>query len=102
MINEDKESKRAGTFTLPPGKDIYGELTLAGEQTSLYLQDKDYFDPHSIPGQCVKGVLNDLMKVTLIQCIVTSGTGNYSSQGEVKYHFADIFPHFVVHGQSAH
>ena len=56
MINNLKKSKQAGTFTLSPGRDIYGELTLDGPNTSLYLQDKDHFDMQAIPDECVVGV----------------------------------------------
>jgi len=97
MINKLKKSKQTGRFSLFPGKDVYGELTLARQRTSLYLQDIDYFDTFSISDQCVKGVLLDLTKVTLIQCITTSGTGS-SFRGEQRYHFASIFPHYVVYG----
>jgi hypothetical protein len=97
MINELRKSKQAGTFTVSSGKEVYGELTLAGQNTSLYLRDKEYFDTEAIPGQCVKGILHDLTKVTLLQCITTSGTG-HSSQGGQSYRFASIFPHYVVYG----
>lgn len=91
-----EESKRAGTFTVSPGRDVYGELTLKGPKTSLYLQDKMFFNTHAIPDLCVKGVLHDLTKVSLIQCI-TSGPGS-ASRGKESYNFANLFPHYVVHG----
>lgn len=97
MMDELEQSKRAGTFTITPGKDVYGELTLAGGNTSLYLRDKEFFHTLDIPGGCVKGVLHDLTKVTLIDCITTSGLGS-ASRGTEKYNFASIFPHYVVHG----
>ena len=99
MINKLKDSKHAGTFTLSSDRDIYGELTLAGPNTSLYIQDKEDFDANSILDQCVKGVLHDLTKVTLIQCITTSGTGVISRKNERNYN-ANIFPHFVVYGNN--
>ncbi|MGD0885227.1 MAG: HEPN domain-containing protein [Thermodesulfovibrionales bacterium] len=97
MISDLRKSKQAGAFTVSSGKEVYGELTLAGPNTSLYLQDKEYFDTLAIPGQCVKGILKDLTKVTLLQCVTTSGTG-YSSRGGQTFSFASIFPHFVVYG----
>ena len=109
MMKKPKKSKQAGTFTLSSGKDVYGELTLAGQSTSLslpfvgqstslYCQDKPYFDIHDIPGPCMKGILHDMTKVTLIQCITRSGSG-FPSRGEQRYNFASIFPHYVVHGE---
>lgn len=92
-----EETKRAGTFTIAPGRNIYGELTLAGPKTSLYLRDKEHFSTHAIPDQCIKGVLHDLTKVSLIDCITTFGTGSAGWEEE-SYKFARIFPHYVVQG----
>ena len=75
-----------------------GELTFSGRKTSLYLYDKDLFITHPIPYQYIKGVLNDLTKVSLIDCITTSGTGS-RHRGQEQYHFATVFPHFVVYGE---
>lgn len=97
MMDELEQSKQAGTFTISPGRDVYGELTLAGQNTSLYLRDKEFFNTNTIPGQCVKGVLHDLTKVTLIKCI-TKSSEEYTHRGNDKYNSASIFPHYVVHG----
>jgi hypothetical protein len=94
-----EKSKRAGKFTVPPGRGIYGELTLSGANTSLYLHDKDEFRTFAIPDQYIKGVLNDLTKVSLIRCITISGPGSGRREGE-SYHFATLFPHFVLQGGS--
>jgi hypothetical protein len=92
-----EDSKRSGKFTLSPGREVRGELTLTGANSSLYLHDEEYFNPHGIPDQCILGVLDDLTKVSLIQCITTSGPGS-GSRGDERYHFANIFPHHVVYG----
>lgn len=97
IMEKLEKSKRTGKFTLSPGQDIYGEITLDGSSSNLYLQDSGQFDPHAIPDRCVKGVLYDLTKVTLVDCIVTSGLGS-ARKGEERYWFATIFPHFVVYG----
>ena len=91
-----ENSKKAGIFRISPDKDIYGELTFAGPNTSLYLRDNEEFDTQAIQGQCVKGNLYDLTKVTLVDCI-TSGPG-YAVREKEKYYFATIFPHFILHG----
>src|SRR6266567_829157 len=86
-----------GKFSISSGRDIDGELRVAGTDTLLYLRDDTYFDVHSIPDGTVTGVLHDLTKVTLFQCM-TGGTGTSSRDGE-HYHFSDIFAHFVLEGR---
>jgi hypothetical protein len=98
MMDKLEVSKQTGRFTISPGRDIYGELTLAGRKTSLYLHDKEFFDTRSLRKRYVKGVLHDLTKVSLIQCI-TAGTGS-STRGDDGYHFANVFPHFIVFGDT--
>ncbi len=93
MINTFNKSKQSGTFTLLSGKDVYGELSLRGRNTSLYLQDRNSFERHDISGHCVKGILHDLTKVTLLQCTPSS-----FRQEQHGYTIASIFPHYVVHG----
>jgi hypothetical protein len=95
MMNELEGSKQSGTFTIALGNELYGELTLAGSKTSLHLRDESFFSPNT-PDRSLKGVLHDLRKVTLVDCI-SPGTGT-ASYGTERYHFADIFPHYVIYG----
>lgn len=37
-----------GKFSVAPAKEVYGELRIAGKETSLYLRDDYEFDPHSV------------------------------------------------------
>lgn len=98
MMEELERVKQSGKFRLDAsGKDIHGELTLAGAKSSIYLQDSDFFDSFPKPHRCITGVLLDLTRVTLIDCITMSGTGSGSRGGE-RYHFATLFPHFVLFG----
>ena len=97
MMDEFEESKRTGTFTISPGKDVYGELTFKGPETSLHLHDKASFSTHAIPEQCITGILQDLTKVSLIQCITPPVPGS-GRRGNEEYYFANIFPHYVVRG----
>src|ERR1017187_3890872 len=97
-MDKGKKSPRAGKFTIAPGKDVYGELTISRAKTSLYLHDKDFFDTHSIPDQYIKGILHDLTRISLIRCITTS-TGS-SIRGQESYHSSTLFPHFVVSGDN--
>jgi hypothetical protein len=95
MMSELEGTKQVGTFTIASGRDLHGELTLAGSKTLLYLRDKDFF-PTDFPDRCLKGVLHDLKRVTLIDCI-SPGAGT-ASYGPESYHFAEVFPHFVIYG----
>jgi ApeA N-terminal domain 1 len=96
-VNSNNNTKRSGIFTIPSGKEVQGELTFYGPNTSLYLHNKEDFDLSKIIGGCVKGVLHDLTKVTLIDCVPPFGTG-YVSKAGGKYRYANVFPHYVVSG----
>jgi hypothetical protein len=84
-------------FTLGENREIHGELKMRGEATSLYLQDKEFFTP-SNPDRCIRGVLHDLTHVTLVDCVCPPIPGSYS-RGDNGYHFANVFPHYVIHGE---
>jgi len=99
MIAGFENSKRIGRFAITPSRDILGELTLDGANSSLYLHDKDEFSTLALPENHITGTLQDLTKVSLIGCIPLSGTGSGGQQDE-RYHFATVFPHFVVLGSS--
>ena len=96
MKTKLKGSKRSGTFRILSDKEIYGELTLVGAESSLYLQDPQYFDTCGIRA-CVKGILLDLTKVSLIDCVAPQTPGSYSSE-HGSYYFTNVFPHFVIQG----
>jgi hypothetical protein len=89
----------SGRFALAPGEEVYGELTVAGPHSSLYLYDRKEFQTHAAPHQYITGVLNDLTKVSLIRCVAQRVPG-YGIRGSEQYHFAKAFPHFVIHGDS--
>jgi hypothetical protein len=90
-------SKWFGQFTISPGRELYGELEFAGPKTALYLEDKADFDAQMRPGRFVFGITRESTKVTLVNCVTTAGLG-YGQRGEERYRFAEIFPHYVVHG----
>jgi hypothetical protein len=97
-MNNLSDSKWAGRFTVPPHNEIYGELTVSGQNTSLYLRAKDdEISRQALEVHSIKGVLHDLTKVSLLNCILISGPG-YMRRGNETCSFANIFPHFVVHG----
>jgi hypothetical protein len=98
-VDDLRKSKHPGKFTLAPGEEIYGELTVAGPESALSLYDRHEFQTHAGLHQYITGVLQDLTKVSLIDCLTTLVPGHGTRGGE-EYYFASVFPHFVVHGDS--
>lgn len=97
-MRNDECFAKFGKFLIAPERHVDGELRVAGKETLLYLRDDKYFDVLSVPDGCMTGTLHDLTKVTLIQCVTTEGFGTGSRDGE-SYHFAKLFPHFVLEGR---
>src|SRR5437763_181979 len=87
-----------GKFVIASGKEVFGELRVAGKSSQLYLRDDERFDPHISSNDRITGVLHDLTKVTLLRCINLTGVGCGSTNDET-YYDAKIFPHFVLEGQ---
>jgi hypothetical protein len=95
-MDELEQPKQAGKFKISTDKEIYGELTFAGRDTSLYLTDDEFFYHGFIPNRCIKGTLYDLTQVTLVECISEGGGGRVVGNGGFLYE--NIFPHFVILG----
>jgi hypothetical protein len=96
-VNDLRKSKNAGQFTLGVGREIYGELTVAGAESLLHLYDRQEFETHAGLHQHITGILHDLTKVSLFNCLAPLVPG-YGRTADDKYHFADVFPHFVISG----
>jgi hypothetical protein len=96
LLNNKHGPKQLGRFTLRD-RELHGEITLDGPKSSLYLHDKEHFNATVIPDDCITGVLHDLTKVSLLDCVLNAGTGHVR-RGEERYFFARIFPHFVLYG----
>jgi hypothetical protein len=96
------KSTRAGTFLLSSESEIYGELTLAGSKSSLYLHDKNYFRTNAAADNYISGVLLDLTRVSLINCVVPPVPSSFrrgsDAQNSEGYHYAEVFPNFVILG----
>lgn len=96
FFDKDSDRKQPGRFVISD-KELHGEITLDGPKTSLYLHDKEHFSLKKLPEETITGVLHDLSKVSLFDCIPSTGTGHVR-HGEDRYFFAKVFPHYIVHG----
>ncbi len=97
MMENIEKQKYEGIFTIDPDREIHGELTLDGSRSSLYLWDKDFFHSYGNQNRIIKGVLNNLTKVSLINCITTLSSGQRGTNHE-EIHYAKFFPHYVLFG----
>lgn len=94
-MNNDSHGKRLGTFDVIARK-VMGEVELAGPNTFAYLFDHETFTvPLSEPR--LTGVLHDLSKVTLLDCIPLQGPIRGERHGVAACSWR-LFPHFVVVG----
>ena len=105
ILMEDLEKQTfAGMFTLSPGKKVRGELVLAGKQSSLYLWDDNFIgyerdEKHRGYVKFIKGVSNNLKKVSLIDCLdLGSGSANRSFPEKDTIHNAHFLPFYAVFG----
>jgi hypothetical protein len=93
-MNKSNRLEKYGNFTTDHQDQVFGELSIDGSKTNLYLRSDSIFQAHS---STIKGSLYNLKKATLIDCIC-SGTGTSSSRHETYYH-AEVFPHFIAIGE---
>ena len=87
-----------GRFTLPDGRQILGDLTIAGSKTSLYLHDEAFFGIGYEQNANLVGLLHDRTNVTILDASVRSPFGSVSGTGG-SYHFAEVLPAFILSGQ---
>ncbi len=97
-----RESTRSGRFVLSSESEIYGELTVAGSKSSLYLHDKDRFGTNATAGGYIKGTLLDLTRVSLINCVVPAEPSSVhlriNGPNPEGYHYAKVLPNFILLG----
>lgn len=78
-------------------RSVLGELSIDGEDTSLYLHDPKWFYIKTKPDTAIKGVLHDRTRVTLFNCGTISSLGS-ATAFEDRFHFAELAPAYVVAG----
>jgi hypothetical protein len=86
-----------GTYTLPSGNSVIGDLRLKGSSTLLKLHS-DEFLAGVETASCVKGTAYSGEHLTLIDCH-SPGTGHTSSKDAPTRYHADVFPHYVAVGR---
>ena len=98
MRQKKKGSWQSGHFALDKERDLFGELKINGTRSRLYLYDTTrFFNARSIEDAVVTGVLQDLTKVSLLDC-VSLKSGEHGGPKE-RRNFAHLFPNFVVCGK---
>lgn len=97
MLENIEKQKHGGMFNISSDKEIRGELTLDGPRSSLQLWDRQYDHLHDMQSNFIKGVLNDLTKVSLLDCIKTGGVGIINKEND-RISFRNLFPHYVLLG----
>ena len=96
MINQRDKSRYTGTFRVAPDREVHGNLSLDGPNTSLYLWDKHSFHIGPLAEKTIIGILDNRAKVSLIECVI-SGSGSYGLQDDIS-HYYNILPHYVITG----
>lgn len=97
MLKTDDGAQYSGHFEID-GKTLDGEITFDGRRTKLYVHSPTFFRPDEVKDRCVNGILHDLTKVSLFDC-VAGGISGSSWSTEGSFEFADITPHYIVHGR---
>jgi hypothetical protein len=87
-----------GTFTLPDGHDVVGELRLKGSNTLLKIHSSEFLTRVET-ASCVKGTAYSGECLTLVECD-SPGSGQTTSKDAPPRYHADIFPLYVAIGRS--
>lgn len=90
-------AKLGGRFDVGEGRSILGELSICGTDTSLYLHDTDFFHVEDTRAECIRGVLHDRTKVTMLANSVRSSLGSATRHDE-SFHFEELTPAYIVSG----
>ena len=95
--NRNRAKGFLGTYTLPDGKSVVGDLRLNGSRTLLKLHS-DEFLARVDAASHVNGSAFSGECLTLIDCLsVGMGQTNFKD-ARTRYH-AEVFPHYVAIGQ---
>lgn len=93
----NRASSFHGSFTLPDGKSVFGELVLKGPATTLTLKNASAIGS-DFERRNLHGVSVDNDHISCIGC-VHSGD-RHRMQGGITTFYKDVFPHYVVVGRA--
>ena len=82
MPNLIDQSQKTGRFSVSPDLSANGVLTIAGRKTELYLWSESLLEISA--GSTITGILDDLTRVSLIDCNMTSG-GHIGKGDQIRY-----------------
>ena len=92
----DQPYSRLGKFDFGFDAPVFGELTVAEEDSQLSLQD-ELCQIEGPSKSHVTGVLHDGTKVTLIR-LVSNEQSTRMTEGGLRHRFVRMFPHFILEG----
>lgn len=98
-MNELDKSKHGGNFKIFPDREMPGNLSLDGPDSSVCIWDEKFIDVEKFEKSAENfftGTLDDSRKVSLIDCIVHP-SGFHISQGGQMHHLY-VSPHYVILG----
>jgi ApeA N-terminal domain 1 len=87
-----------GTYTLPDGSAVFGELRLKGANTVLNIHSNEFL-ARVKPGSCIRGTAYTGECLTLVDCD-SPGWGHTTTVGAPTRYHADVSPLFVAIGRS--
>ena len=93
--NEDRIFKN-GSFTVSPGHQLSGTLSLNGPDSILHLWCDGAMNIDLSKRETITGVLNDQKKVSLLGCVPIRAIRSHRAEG-VSHHYK-FFPHYVIIG----
>jgi hypothetical protein len=94
--NKTRGSSFHGSFSLPNGRTVFGELLLKGADTILTLKDAVAIDL-GIDRRHLSGTSVDWDHITCVDCVHSSERHRKHAGGTTFYN--DLLPHFVVVGR---
>lgn len=96
-MTKKQASQYLGTYTLPGGQSVVGDLRLKGSSTLLKLHSDEFLASLEAV-TCVEGTAYTGECLTLIDCY-SSGMGQTNFKDALTRYHADVFPHYVAIGQ---
>lgn len=99
MKSDDKNqpTRFLGTYKLPDGLSVVGELRLKGSGTLLKLHSEKLL-ARVDAATCIKGTAYTGEQLTLIDCLGAS-LGQRGFEDAPAQYYADVFPHYVAIGR---